>query len=205
MLPAHRVIGHREYGNTPPGGWAGRKTDPTYSMDWRRNRVAAFKPRSGGDDPMAALSDAEQRRLLENTDLIAQQIVGPNKDGWEAWRFGLGAPGKPQPKLTVVDYLRSLDRELNGWLGLDGRPSAEKDTMLGQILSVRALVKQLTDQVAQQQTSLAGGKPPLTADNIRELAQQLAEPVARVVSEQLAQAVVDELGRRVSDRDTTEK
>lgn len=41
MLPAHRVIAHKEYGNT---GHPGRKSDPTYDMDWRRARVAAFTP-----------------------------------------------------------------------------------------------------------------------------------------------------------------
>lgn len=43
MLPAHRVIGHKEYA-------AGRKSDPVYDMNWRRARVAAFTPRSLEDD-----------------------------------------------------------------------------------------------------------------------------------------------------------
>lgn len=48
MLSPTRVIGHKEYGNRPPGGWPGRKQDPTYDMDWRRGRVASFRPRTGG-------------------------------------------------------------------------------------------------------------------------------------------------------------
>jgi hypothetical protein len=51
MLSATRVIGHREYGNTPPGGWAGRKTDPVYDMNWRRARVASFRPVLEDDMP----------------------------------------------------------------------------------------------------------------------------------------------------------
>lgn len=47
MLPAHRVIGHKEYGNV---GHPGRKQDPIYDMNWRRDRVANFKPRTGDDD-----------------------------------------------------------------------------------------------------------------------------------------------------------
>jgi hypothetical protein len=42
MLPVSRVIGHKD--------WApGRKSDPLYSMSWRRSRVAAFTP---GEDEM---------------------------------------------------------------------------------------------------------------------------------------------------------
>lgn len=47
MLSPTRLIGHKEYGNTPPGGYPGRKSDPRYDMNWRRARVANFKPRTG--------------------------------------------------------------------------------------------------------------------------------------------------------------
>lgn len=49
MLPVTRLIGHKDYGCTPPGGWAGRKTDPVYDMNWRRARVANFRPRTQED------------------------------------------------------------------------------------------------------------------------------------------------------------
>jgi hypothetical protein len=58
-LPAHRVIAHREYGNTPPGGWPGRKGDPVYDMNWRRQRVAAFQPQQQED-----VMNADQERML---------------------------------------------------------------------------------------------------------------------------------------------
>lgn len=52
MLPVYRLIGHKEYA-------AGRKSDPRYSMDWRRSRVAAFTPR-GVDLP---LNDADVAKI----------------------------------------------------------------------------------------------------------------------------------------------
>jgi hypothetical protein len=57
MLPSSRVIGHKEYA-------AGRKVDPIYAMNWRRDRVANFVPR-GGVDFLMALSESEQREILD--------------------------------------------------------------------------------------------------------------------------------------------
>jgi hypothetical protein len=65
MLPVTRLIGHKEYGNTPPGGYPGRKGDPRYSMDWRRARVASFQPRTGEDDMPSAKDVVDE--LLERT------------------------------------------------------------------------------------------------------------------------------------------
>jgi hypothetical protein len=48
MLPATRVIGHKEYGNQ---GHPGRKSDPVYEMSWRRARVAAFTPAAPAPEP----------------------------------------------------------------------------------------------------------------------------------------------------------
>jgi hypothetical protein len=73
MLPAHRVVGHKEYGNV---GHPGRKSDPSYDMNWRRARVAAFKPRSGSLAPaptpqaaggfLMALNDAQQAEIYNS-------------------------------------------------------------------------------------------------------------------------------------------
>ena len=74
MLPAHRVIGHREYGNQP-NGWPGRKSDPTYSMAWRRDRVAAFKPRTGSVGSVPTPKPAPTPSEDEVTDADIQKIV----------------------------------------------------------------------------------------------------------------------------------
>jgi hypothetical protein len=63
MLPVTRVIGHKDYGNTPPGGWPGRKGDPVYDMNWRRARVAAFQPRSEDDMPYRDWPQADKDAL----------------------------------------------------------------------------------------------------------------------------------------------
>jgi hypothetical protein len=46
MLPVSRVIGHKE--------WApGRKSDPTYDMNWRRACVAGVRPPQEDDMPLS--------------------------------------------------------------------------------------------------------------------------------------------------------
>lgn len=63
MLPVTRVIGHKEYAKP-----FGRKIDPTYDMNWRRNRVASFTPR-GTDD-------------VNLTDQIPQENIADGKGGY---------------------------------------------------------------------------------------------------------------------------
>lgn len=48
---AESVLGHKEWGNRPPGGWPGRKQDPRIDMDDRRAAVAAFTPDQEDDMP----------------------------------------------------------------------------------------------------------------------------------------------------------
>jgi hypothetical protein len=57
-LPASRVIGHKEYA-------AGRKSDPTYSMDWRRQRVAAFTPRNAPTPEDDIVDDATMDKIAD--------------------------------------------------------------------------------------------------------------------------------------------
>jgi hypothetical protein len=71
MLPSSRVIGHREYGNTPPGGWAGRKTDPVYDMNWRRQQVADFTPNSPEEDDVVTEQDK-----IDIANKVAELIPG---------------------------------------------------------------------------------------------------------------------------------
>lgn len=116
-LPASRVVGHKEYGNQP-NGWPGRKTDPSYSMDWRRRRVASFKPRTGaagGPTPprppkpapkpkegwLMALSDKEQDELLAKVREIHGGLFDPVP------RQGLrdGDVVREASRLRKIDYM----------------------------------------------------------------------------------------------------
>lgn len=71
-VDASRVIGHRE--------WApGRKSDPTYNMDWRRAGVAGIVPRPPTEDAMTK----EDREYLDERfgDLWARFGVRTSADG----------------------------------------------------------------------------------------------------------------------------
>jgi hypothetical protein len=56
------VLGHKEWGNRPPGGWPGRKTDPSLDMNERRAAVAAFTPDQEDDMP---LNDADAQKVAD--------------------------------------------------------------------------------------------------------------------------------------------
>jgi hypothetical protein len=72
-VDAARVLGHKEWARP-----AGRKVDPKYDMAWRRSRVAALADKSSStteEDPMAALSDDQQRQLF-NAAIQTRDIAG---------------------------------------------------------------------------------------------------------------------------------
>lgn len=73
MLSASRVIGHREYAGP-------RKSDPRLDMDWRRARVAGFRPRTAGHPVIGAIRAAYDRAVLNLA----------------TWAFFLGAPRGPE-------------------------------------------------------------------------------------------------------------
>lgn len=121
-LPASRLIGHKEYGNTPPGGWAGRKQDPQYDMDWRRKRVAAFKPRTAAPTPpeddvtqddikaIAAEVIAELRKADLSADAGGAQTL-PNLL-WQAHQ----AVTKDMQSLAVPDLKPADPRQFLLWI-----------------------------------------------------------------------------------------
>lgn len=138
MLPVARVIGHRE--------WApGRKVDPRYDMNWRRNGVAGIRPRGGA---LMALTDAQQEEMYRRIIYIDTQIGGdldaggPEPEGWPARRH-LPA-GTPEPNLTVAAGVLEIDREVNSRLDLSERPGPDTDTQFGHVLSLRQEVRDLT-------------------------------------------------------------
>lgn len=86
-LPASRVIGHKEWAPT-------RKIDPAFwSMDAFRADTARWMTE---EDPLMALSDAEQRELLESTRKLIgwwsmPTFVPPGNDPSKPWTVSPGA------------------------------------------------------------------------------------------------------------------
>jgi GH25 family lysozyme M1 (1,4-beta-N-acetylmuramidase) len=100
---------------------------------------------------LANVSDADAARLVASVDLLVQQLMGPGytvgqaqpAPGWPGWRYGYDV------SQTVVDMLRSIDRQTGSLLDLDGRPLPPEhvDNELGQVLSIRAEVAELAAKV----------------------------------------------------------
>jgi hypothetical protein len=129
------------------GKWdIGYAPGKSYDMVAFRRDAQAFV--GGEGDIFMALSEAEQRQLLETTNRIAAELMGPdwrkNQYGWPAWRVGLAAD--KQPRQTIVDYLRGLDQEIRSTVDLAGRPAGAKDTIFGHVLSSRVLAQQGVEQ-----------------------------------------------------------
>lgn len=95
-VPLDRVVGHKEYGNTPPGGWAGRKTDPQYSMEWRRNRVVNFTP---GNSPAQEEDDMPSAQEIANA-VLDTPVDTPE----EARKIGFGPTVTLRAMLQWMDY-----------------------------------------------------------------------------------------------------
>jgi hypothetical protein len=99
--------------------------------------AAAARKLTHQEDPMAALSDDEQRRLLANTDLIVAQLAGDqySASGGKTWGWPNLVDGKRQ---TVVDLLREVHGELKRPFPVDDRPRTDgkPDTAVGWLLNV---------------------------------------------------------------------
>jgi len=157
MLHAHRVIGHKEYGNTPPGGWTDRKQDPAYDMNWRRARVAAFTPQSQGDD----VSFNEQ--LPNRQGSISGRTYGPGT----AADFLTDARADAGDALAI---LVSLDKDLRSDL-------ANKQKLLEQSAQREAAMQAALGTLAQA-TAAGGGA---TADQLlAQIDRSIKEAVIKV-------------------------
>ncbi len=167
MLPVHRVIGHKNYGNTPPGGWKGRKGDPVYDMDWRRNRVANFHPRSGDDMPTAQeVADAVVARLLQannrtvgDTLLNIEQAV--SDDQWSSvstavWNRPIAPGATLEDPVRAWQMLLSLDATLRGLTAL----VAQQNGLT--IDDVRRVVSEEVAKGVQVDVAVTGGDPTAT-------------------------------------------
>jgi hypothetical protein len=169
------------------------KWDPGYAPGktidmaaFRRDAAAYTATAPGG------LSVADINSIQAGLDAILTELRGPNLAGWPTTRFGVAA----QPKLTLVDYLRNIDRELNSLLAVGGRPvPAEKaDTTFGQVLSTRALAEQILVQAKVAATRVI----EVDASKIDMSKVAVAAPASGTV--QLSDAQMNRLADLVADR-----
>lgn len=205
---AEWVRGHAETsvtGKFDPGYAPGRTID---LVAYRRDvwALATAPTTSEEDQLVAALSEADARRLVDQVNATADRVntmaagmamlvqqlsgdedgPGPDDWGWKTFRHDGG------PDLTLVDLLRSIDRETNSRLGLDGRPGPAVDTLLGHVLSIRAELGALRDDVVSRLAKLAqtGGLPAAVAaadtDTFAAIATAVADEQDRRQRERLA-------------------
>lgn len=127
----------------------------TYPIEDVRGAAAAVAAPPKQDDGGLDMATAQE---------IRGQLAGSDKEGewpgWPMWRFA--APPNTSVEdwnrgLTMVDMLRSLDRELNSWIDAprrnrDQRP--DKDTLLGHAASAHAAAELLLEGQAKAQATL---------------------------------------------------
>lgn len=142
---------------------------PLNELSDRRDLIGATKAINGGTH---GLQDREQRYnrcmamggavlpeddggfMAEEAKDLQLQSRGPNLDGWPAWRHGI--PDDQQVKHSQTDFLRGIDREVNSVFDVKDAPTGDKGTLVGQILSLRREVQELSKivQALQQQTQV---------------------------------------------------
>jgi len=201
-LPAHRVIGHKEYGNT---GHPGRKSDPVYDMNWRRQRVAAFTPRSQ-EDVMNADQEAKLNRVLDLVAALRFEDRGPVDQGWEV-------ADDSKRKLSRTDILRDIQHEVR--YPFAGRTMVGRQMYLEtQLNTVIAMAQQLVNSNAKpgqvidvpklsadiSQQVTAGVTATVTASLLSKVQQLLPELIGDAMgadNAEQAEAVVTALGARL--------
>lgn len=155
--------GHRDAPGAATGcpGDAAWATIPTIN-----NRALSAHLDDDGDDDEMTPEDRERlERLERGQEIILQQLLGPGATvenpfpgvqrggGWPHWRYN-----HPEPAaLTLADYLRSVDRQLNSGLTLEGRPGHPDalDDAWGHSLSTRAELLDVAAELRQMLTAVA--------------------------------------------------
>ena len=140
---------------------------------------------------MDAEQDARLRRVENAVSIMIQQLCGEASSindpwpkggtGWATKRYGVAT----QPKFTLVDYLREIDRELNSRIDLKDRPGADSDSLYGQVLNSRAEVRALASAGVQIDAEAL-------ADTVTE------EVVHAIVDAGIADQVVEALAARLA-------
>lgn len=109
------------------------------------------------EDDMTPEDRARLARLEAGVTVILQQLIGPGAtldnpwpgtdrgQGWEHWRYNHAQPAR----LTLVDLVRSIDRQANSGLDLSDRPNPPEvlDDAWGHGLSAHARALQILDVV----------------------------------------------------------
>ncbi|MEU7814125.1 N-acetylmuramoyl-L-alanine amidase [Pseudonocardia sp. NPDC049154] len=140
------VLGHKEWAPT-------RKIDPAFwDMNAFRDVVRGWLRGTFQEDDMANVPQAEWDQVKNAVGVLLQQICGENSTlanpwpkggtGWATTRYGGAAANE---KLTLVDMLRRIDRQLNSPLTLAGRPGGELDNEYGHVLSMRAEIRKVLE------------------------------------------------------------
>jgi hypothetical protein len=128
MLPIARVIGHRE--------WApGRKSDPTYDMDWRRAGVAGIRPRIAGQED--DMDQAQVDQLRRDVGFARDQIMT------HLGKHPAAAPLPPE-QLAGVEVARRAD------VGF------ARDQILDELAAQRALLEAIAEKVGVPPTPPTG-------------------------------------------------
>jgi len=140
--------GHAETSVT--GKWDPGFAPPNRTYDLVKMRAQVWPALQAGGLDM----DARHGRMLE---IVFNQLTGcvePDKwdgAGWPTERHGVAA--KDQPRFTMVDFLRQIDRQLNSALDLAGRPGRDSDNELGHLLSLRAELRTRLDKIDARLTA----------------------------------------------------
>lgn len=75
---------------------------------------------------------------------VQLQTRGPGFEGWPARRYDKGEPDSDtQPRFSMLDFNREVDKKVNSVLGLEDRPGPEQDDLFGHILSMRAELRKM--------------------------------------------------------------
>lgn len=193
-LGPERALAHKEWApgrKIDPAGWPG-------DMKGFRESVAEWMAGKTPGGFLMALSDEQQADLLEMLTRIYEQLAGsgardPN-DGFPGWALFDGS-GR---KLTIVDMMREMHRELNQRLeARDG--SKRKDTLLGHVLNAgadQATQRALLQGQATILARIADGVQLDEGEMKRAFADALAEErdaLAAEISARSAQLTADEL------------
>ncbi|OLT33688.1 hypothetical protein BJF84_21370 [Rhodococcus sp. CUA-806] len=117
----------------------------------------AFRGTEAQLDALFGGPEAEEFDDMSVAGEVKGQLTGseePGKyPGWPAQRWGL--TNEQQPSYTQTDYLRLLDREVNSEFDVKDAPKGDRATLVGQVLSMRAEVRELKGIVEQLVTALS--------------------------------------------------
>lgn len=127
---------HNYDGEMSPGWYAQQVQDSQYPdrYDQRMDEAQNLYDRL-----VSAGMEKEIDSMATPAEDVQLQTRGPGLAGWPARRYDKGEPDSDtQPKFSMLDFDREIDKKINSVLGLEGRPGPDEDDLFGHILSMRA-------------------------------------------------------------------